>query len=325
MRALRFEKTGSVDELKLVDAPMPAPADGEVLVKVVAAAVNPSDVKSVLGKMHETKAPRIPGRDFAGVIAAGPPGTVGQAVFGTGGNLGFGRDGSHAEFVAVPQSAVLPKPERLSFEQAAAIGLAYMTAYDALVRAANLQAGETVLILGATGGVGGAAARIAHSLGARVLGTVRNAADIPPAGKSVVDAWIDLSATELDAGTRNATGGRGADVVLDVVGGPMFEKCLGALARRGRQVAISSGAIPRVSFNLVDFYHNESRLLGVDTLKLSFAEAGDILRSLLPGIERGDLPPPAVQTRPLERGAEAYREINDGTVKARIVLTTGSQ
>ena len=89
----------------------------------------------------------------------------------------------------------------------------------------------------------------------------------------------------------------------------MFEKCLGALAHRGLQVAISSSSTPRVSFDLVDFYHNEARLIGVDTLKLSFSETAEILRELTPAIEQGDLPPPEVQSWPLERGPKAYREL----------------
>ncbi len=127
MRVLKFEKAGFLDELSIRELPIPTPIAGEVLVQVKAAAVNPSDVKNVLGKMHETTLPRIPGRDFAGVVVGGSDELSGQSVFGSGGNLGFGRDGSHAEFVAVPASAVLPMPRNLSFEQAAGIGVAYVT------------------------------------------------------------------------------------------------------------------------------------------------------------------------------------------------------
>ena len=172
MRALRFEKTGSLDFLDLRDVPKPAPAAGEVLIRVKAAAINPSDIKNVLGKMHETTLPRIPGRDFSGIVVEGPQNLVGRAVFGSGGDLGFGRDGSHAEFLTLPRAAVSPMPQRFSFEQAAAVGLAYLTAWLALMGAAQLQAGETVLILGTTGSVGSAAAAIARRRGARVLGNL---------------------------------------------------------------------------------------------------------------------------------------------------------
>ena len=114
MRALRFEKTGSLDDLTLQEVPTPGLDPGEVLVQVKAAAINPSDVKNVLGKMHITTVPRIPGRDFAGVIVEGPAALTGKSVFGTGGDLGFRRDGSHAEYVKLPATGVLPLPANLS-------------------------------------------------------------------------------------------------------------------------------------------------------------------------------------------------------------------
>src|SRR3974390_1251107 len=123
MRALRFEKTGSIDELVIKNIPTPIPGTGEVLVQVKAATVNPSDIKNVLGAMHETTVPRTPGRDFAGIVVDGPDALTGTAVFGSGGNLGFGRDGSHAEFVVVPEMGVVPMPKGFSFEQSAAIGV----------------------------------------------------------------------------------------------------------------------------------------------------------------------------------------------------------
>ena len=320
MRALKFYETGSLDDLRIEEVSLPNPAAGEVLVQVKAAAINPSDIKNVQGKMHETTVPRIPGRDFAGTIVQGPDGLLSQSVFGSGGNLGFGRDGSHAEYVAVPVTAVIPLPKNLSFEQAAGIGVAYITAWAALVNAAQIQTGETALILGTTGAVGSAAARIAHELGARVIGTARKASDIPAAGVLPVDDWIDLQATDLATAARKLTNGRGANVVFDVVGGAMFEQCLAALAWRGRQVAISSSPEPRVSFNLVDFYHNESRLLGVDSLKLSFEETAEILRRLTSGIESGIFPPPRVETFSLEEGPRLYRDVAESKIKTKPIL-----
>jgi NADPH:quinone reductase len=324
MRALRFYKTGSLDNLVLEDVRLPEPTPDEVLVQVKAAAVNPSDLKNVLGKMHITTVPRIPGRDFAGLIVKGAEGlVVGQPVFGTG-TLGFDRDGSHAEFMAVPASLVVPLPKNLNFAQAAGIGVAYLTAWAAMVDAAEIKPGETVLILGATGAVGSAAARIAHRLGAKVIGVARRKANIPPDGFLPVDHWIDLENGDLPADARQATAGKGADVVFDVVGGQMFAPSLACLARRGRQIAISSSPEPRVSFNLVDFYHNESRLLGVDSLGLSFQETGNILRRLTPGFEAGDFPPPEVDSYSLEQGLEVYRGMNEFKIKTKSVLIPGS-
>jgi NADPH:quinone reductase-like Zn-dependent oxidoreductase len=109
--------------------------------------------------------------------------------------------------------------------------------------------------------------------------------------------------------------------VFDVVGGPLFAQCLASLAWRGRQVAIASSVEPRVSFHLIDFYHNESRLLGLDTLKLSFAEAAGILRQLLPELESGEFRAPDCQTFPLAQGPEIYRQIHESKLKGKVVLT----
>lgn len=141
------------------------------------------------------------------------------------------------------------------------------------------------------------------------------------AGILPVDQWIDLQVADLPSGTRKLTNGRGADVVFDVVGGAMFEQCLSALAWRGRQVAISSSPEPRVSFHLGDFYHNESRLLGVDSLKLSFEETSEILRGLTPGIEAGRFTPPQVKAFSLEEGLQLYRDIAESKIKTKSILT----
>jgi len=321
MRALRFSRTGSLDFLGVADVAVPVTTGSELLVKVEAAAVNPSDPKNVLGRMHETTLPRTPGRDFAGVVVQGPADWMGRGVFGTGGDLGFGRDGSHAEFLAVPREAAVAIPRGLTFEQAAGIGLPYLTASAAIVLGAQLRRGETVLVLGTNGAVGSAAARLARRIGARVIGVVRKKADLARAGSLPVEAWIDLESTGLAEGCRALTSGAGADVVFDTVGGALFEACLGAVARRGRQVSIASAGTPRVTFNLVDFYHNESRLIGVDSLKWGFSEAAQVLRDLVPAFESKELPAPEVQVEALERGPEIYRLVDGGTVRGKIVLS----
>jgi NADPH:quinone reductase-like Zn-dependent oxidoreductase len=234
--------------------------------------------------------------------------------------LGFGRDGSHAEFISVPEKAILPMPKGLTFEQSAAVGVAYMTAWAALIKVAKLQRGEVVLIPGTAGAVGSAAARIAHKVGARVIGTVHNAAGLAGVRELPVDTWIDLETEELSKGVRKATAEKGVEVVFDLVGGSLFGNCLASLAWRGRQVAISSRSESKVSFNLTDFYHNESRLLGLDSLKFSFEEAAQILLELTPGFESSEFPPPEVQSFPLAKGPEVYREINEARLKGKAVL-----
>jgi NADPH:quinone reductase len=323
MRALRFDKTGSLEELKIAEMPMPKCGPGEVLVQIKAAAINPSDIKNVQGKMHETTVPRTPGRDFAGVVIEGPGRIVGTSVFGTGGDLGFGRDGSHAEYLLAPASVAAPMPAGMSFADAAVLGLPYITAHSALVGAARLERGELVLVTGTTGAVGRAAVAIAEGLGARVIGTARSASKIPAPGKMAVAEWVDLEKEDLAEKVRALTRGRGVDVVFDLVGGEMFEKCVRSLAHHGRQVAIASGPERRVSFDLIDFYHNESRLFGVDSLKLNFDETGLILGQLVTALNNGTYKIPegeSAETVPLEKAIDTYKEIAAGTTHAKKII-----
>src|ERR1700675_5092858 len=158
MRAIRFEAFGEPSVLELVEVAAPSVSETTALVRVMAASVNPSDVKNVAGAMKQTTLPRIPGRDFAGVVEAGPTEWIGAAVWGTGGDTGFTRDGTHVEMIAVPVASLRRKPDILSFDQAASVGVNYMAAWCGL-EAAGLKAGETVLLIGA----GSAAAQIANA------------------------------------------------------------------------------------------------------------------------------------------------------------------
>src|SRR6201995_343038 len=245
MQALRFAKTGSLDELKIQGVPRPVPGPGSILVAVKAAGLNPSDAKNVLGRMHQTKVPRTPGRDFAGIVVEGTEAyPVGAEVFGSGGDLGFASDGSHAEYVKVPVEAVQPKPHALTFEQAAIVGIPYLTAWRAVIDVASLKEGETILITGTTGAVGDAAARIAKRVcKATVIGTSRRHTDaVRLRLLDYIDTLADLSAgpVSLPEQIRAETGGQGVNVVFGVVGGSLFAPCLQCLASGGRQVAIAS-------------------------------------------------------------------------------------
>src|SRR5271156_2555145 len=149
MRALRIHRFGDLSNLKLEELPVPGPAPTEVRILVRAASINPSDVRNVEGKMEGTTLPRIPGRDFSGIVVEGPADLLDKEIWGTGGDIGYIRDGSHAEFITIPIAAVAPKPLNLTFEQAACVGVNFITAYQGLVRCAQIQAGETLLVTGA--------------------------------------------------------------------------------------------------------------------------------------------------------------------------------
>jgi NADPH2:quinone reductase len=304
MRALRFEKYGTPNVLALSELPVPELKSNEVLVKVHASAINPSDVKFVSGVFKPTL-PRTPGRDFAGTVAAGKV-WIGQEVWGNGAGFGVTRDGSHAEYVAVPWDWLSAKPGNLTMEQAASVGVPYVTAWSALVELGRVQAGETVLITGASGAVGRAAAQIAQWKRARVIG-----ADIVDDASSS-DEFIDTKSRDLPEETKRMTGGRGADLVLDTVGGALFEPALKSLAIGGRQVVMSSVGARRVELDLTDFYHHRQRLLGLDTAQLGGRDIAQILDQLRPGFEDGYLRPASVRTWPLVEAIVAYEAVAAG-------------
>lgn len=194
MRAVVIARFGEPSELAHEEVPLPRPKQGEVLVKIRAAAVNRSDWLNVRGVLPVTTLPRVPGRDFAGTVVEGPPELWGQEVWGTGGgDIGFTRDGSHAEYVALPQEAVVPKPAGLSLEETAASGLAYLTAASALLGLGDLQGGEAVLVTGAAGGVGSAAVGIARWKGALAIGAIKDESERPAAENAGAEVIIDTS------------------------------------------------------------------------------------------------------------------------------------
>src|SRR6185369_6273604 len=153
MRALQFTEFGSVSNLRLIELPDPKAGTATAIVKVAAGAISPSDVKNVEGKMEHTTLPRVPGRDYAGTVVRGPAEWIGAEVWGTGGEIGYSIDGSHAELIAVPVASLRRKPRTLSPQQAAAIGLTYLAAWLGLVEYARLTAADTLLVIGAGGGV----------------------------------------------------------------------------------------------------------------------------------------------------------------------------
>jgi len=320
MRALRFDRFGEPDVLTLVDLPEPPAERDTAIVAVKAASINPSDVKNVAGRMIQTTLPRIPGRDYSGVVVAGPAEWGGVEVWGSGGDVGFTRDGSHAELLAVPVASLRRKPRQLSHAEAASVGVTFIAAWCGIVEAAGLRQGEALVVIG-LGGVGGAAAQIAKRLGGRVIGIDRQAPPPDAPVHAFVDGIVTPDQGDATLRIRQLTGGAGGAVVFDTVGGSMFETALSMLAHRGRLVEISATDRRQVSFDLADFYHNESRLFGVDTLKRDLVASARILEELASGFEGGSFRPPLVDaTFPLEQAETAYRRVAQGA-RGRIVLT----
>jgi NADPH:quinone reductase-like Zn-dependent oxidoreductase len=313
MKAWSFAKYGPPSVLALTELTVPEGKPGDVRVQVRASAINPSDVKNVAGVFH-TPLPRIPGRDYVGTVVAGSDAWKGKEVWGSGPGFGVAHDGTHAQFVLVPIDGLSEKPTRLSVVEAATVGVPYLAAWVSLVDAAAIQSTETILVTGASGAVGRAATQIAHWKGAKVIG-----ADIRE-GNSDADHLIITTGKDLAAEVKSLTNGVGVDMVLDAVGGPMFEPALNSLRRGGRQVVITSVGTRRVELDLIDFYHEQRRLIGVDTLQLTGARIARIMDALREGFDEGHLKPSPTTTWPFSRAVEAYGAVESGRASGTQVL-----
>src|SRR5581483_7691428 len=294
--------------------------DNEVLIEIKAAAVNPSDVKAATGLMPYAVFRRTSGRDYAGVVIDGPPGTVGREVFGSSGDLGIRRDGTHATHLAVEAEATVEKPKGISWEEAAGIGVPFVTAMEGFRRAGMPKPGETVLVMGVTGKVGQAAVQIATWHGARAIGVGRKAAAYEGHSNAPIE-MIDASATDIAARVRELTDGRGADIDFNTVGDPYFQAAHRSLALRGRQILIA--AVDRiVPFNILEFYRGQHTYVGIDTLGLSSIATGDVLRELTPGFASGHLKPFPINPAaiyPLEQAKHAFVAVA-GSSRDRVIL-----
>jgi NADPH:quinone reductase-like Zn-dependent oxidoreductase len=292
----------------------------EVLIEIKAAAVNPSDVKAATGLMPYAVFPRTPGRDYAGVIIDGPSGSIGREVFGSSGDLGIRRDGTHATHLSIELKAAVEKPKGISWEAAAGIGVPFVTAMEGFRRAGIPRSGESVLVMGVNGKVGQAAVQIATWHGARAIGVVRKQEPYEGHANAGVDV-IDASATDVATRVRELTDGKGADIVFNTVGDPYFQAAHKSLALRGRQILIA--AIDRiVQFNILEFYRGQHTYVGIDTLGLSSVATGDLLRELAPGFASGQLKPFPINPAsvfPLEDAKRAFVAVA-GSSRDRVIL-----
>ena len=296
--------------------PVPEPGPGEVLVEVHAAAVNPLDVANAAGLLG-TPLPMIPGVDFAGIVVSDGDRT-GHQVWGSGPALGIQRPGTHARFIALPQTWLSRKPERLTMAEAAAIGRSHLAAWQTVINTMQLMPGETILITGGAGLVGQAATAIARWRGAQpIVADVRKPDD--------VKHFIDTSSSDIREAVFDLTGGRGADLALDTRGGAMFEPTLRSLRFEGRMVGIFN-AEPRVEFDLNEIYSRQLHVTGLASVFMHGADAARIFDHLRPLFDLGLLAPPALRTWPLENSADAYQTVLDGPAGIKqVLLPAGSE
>ena len=293
------------------DLPKPTTTSSQLIVKVLASPINPSDAMNASGKFPQTTFPRIPGRDFAGIVVEAPsssPIPVGAEVYGTSGSqLSFTEDGAAAEYVAVPMDGVALKPKSLSFAQAAAAGTPFTTAKLALKRA-QAKPGETVLVLGSSGAVGSAVYQIAKKMGCKVIGAARRD-----------NAEVDLRKDPKLETVSSLTSGKGADVCVDAVGSTdIMPSELGALGVGGRLSVISATGDPTLAVNLRDLYRFNHVIVGSNSVLSSISEMAEALEELTPWFDSGDLEPPneaGLTKVGIEGFAQAYEDTISGKAK----------
>lgn len=322
MKAIVCNEYAPVDQLSLETVADPVPAEGDVLVDVICAGINFPDLLIVQGKYQvQPPLPFTPGNEVAGVVAAVGEGVtavqVGDEV------IAYVPSGAFAEKLLVKATSVFKKGKSMSFEQAAGLVLTYGTSYYALKQRANLQPGETVLVLGAAGGVGIATIQLAKAMGATVIAAASTEEKLDFACAAGADLRINYSNEDLKKRTKELTKGKGADVIYDPVGGDYAEQAFRAIAWDGRYLVIgfASGPIPKMPLNLALL--KGASLVGVfwgawaarypQESQQNFAEIFEM-------IESDVFAPPVTDVYPLEQFQDAFRCIAERRAKGKVIL-----
>lgn len=322
MRALLCKELGSVDKLVIEELPDPVANAGQVLVRIRAAGINFLDLLVIKGLYQQKiEPPFIPGNEAAGVVEA-----VGAGVtrYQTGDRvIVMPEGGAFAQLCAVPEERVIPMPQDLDFKQAAGFTITYGTSYHALKQSAGLQAGETVLVLGAAGGVGITAVECATAMGARVIAAASSAEKLDFARAAGADEVIDYSQESLRDRCKTLTGGKGIDVVYDPVGGELAQQALRALAWHGRYLVIgfASGDIPAFPANIALL--KEASIIGVwwGTWLINHpGESEQNMKELFAMVHKGILKPRVTESWPLEKFVAAFNSLSKRTAKGKVIL-----
>jgi len=325
MRAVLCREFGPVERLELSELPAPAIASGSVRVAIHAIGVNFADLLIVQGKYQERPPlPFSPGFEIAGVVTEIGPGATGVRLGDR--VLGTMEHGAYADEAVLPAERVLPIPAAMDFPSAAGFPVAYGTSHGALEWRARLKHGETLLVLGAAGGVGLTAVEIGKAMGATVIAVAGGGAKLEVARRQGADHLIDYSHEDLRSRIKEITGGCGPDVIYDPVGGDAFDQCLRSIAWEGRVVVIgfAAGRISQIPANLVlvkncdviGFYWGSYRRHKPELVRQS-------CQKLLSWFEAGKLKPHVSHTLDLADAGHALALLAERKATGKVVLTTG--
>jgi putative PIG3 family NAD(P)H quinone oxidoreductase len=325
MKAIVIEQPGGPEVLKWQDVPTPEPGHGEVRVRVHATAVNRADLLQRMGMYPAPPdAPQtIPGLELAGEIERLGAGVtqwqVGDRVFGLVGG------GSYAEYAVTHADCLARIPDGLAFSDAAAVPEAFITAWDAMVTQAGLGAGETVLVHAVGSGVGTAAVQIARALSARALGTARTAAKLARAGKLGMDRGFTVDKGKFADDVLRATGGRGVDVVLELVGGGYVPEDLACAASKARIVLVGLMAGIRAELDLALILRKRLHVIGTQLrnrpLGEKIAATQAFARHVVPLVESRALAPVVERVMPMHEAGAAHAAMASNEGFGKIVLT----
>jgi NADPH2:quinone reductase len=322
MRALVCREYGPPDSLVIEEHDDPVPGPGQVCIDVAAAGINFPDVLSIAGKYQvKTPTPFIPGNEAAGIVTAIGDGVARYAV---GDKVIINcTGGAFAEKCVADVATTAPLPDDLSFEQGAGFSVTYGTSAHALRQSANLKSGETVLVLGAAGGVGITAVEIAKAMGARVIAAASSAEKLAFARSAGADEAINYSTTPLKETVKELTGGKGADVVYDPVGGELADQAFRATAWHGRYLVIgfASGDIPKFPANIALL--KEASIIGVwwgtwamknpELQRQNMLEMAKLIRS-------GKVSPRVTESYSLDKFDAAFKAITERRALGKVTL-----
>ena len=323
MKAIRVKEFGGPEVLRLEDVPTPQADSGQVLVRIHATGVNPVETYIRAGKYARLpQLPYTPGNDGAGVVEQVGPGVIefkpGDRVY-TAGSV----SGTYAEFALCKTEQVHPLPGNVSFAQGAAMGTPYATAYRGLLQRADARPGETVLVHGASGGVGTAAVQLARARGLRVFGTAGSDEGFKIAREQGAHEVFDHRAPDHFEQVMKATGGRGVDVIVELLANVNLGRDLTILAKRGRVAIIGSRG--RVEIDPRDTMQRDVDLRGMVLPNTPPEEMASIHAALVAGLENGTLRPVIGKEFPLADAAQAHRAVLEPGAVGKIVLRTSQK
>jgi NADPH:quinone reductase len=323
MKAIRVHEFGGAEVLQIEEVPKPQPGAGQVLVRMHAIGVNPVETYIRAGTYaYKPALPYTPGNDGAGVVEQVGPDVnefkPGDRVY-TAGSI----SGTYAEFALSRTEQVHPLPTNASFAQGAAMGTPYATAYRGLLQRADAKPGETVLVHGASGGVGTAAVQLARARGLRVFGTAGSDEGRKLAREQGAHEVFDHRAPDHFIQIMNATGGRGVDVIVELLANVNLAKDLTILAKSGRVAIIGSRG--RVEIDPRDSMQRDADLRGMAMPNTSPEDLASIHAALVAGLENGTLRPVIGKEFPLAEAAKAHRAVMEPGAFGKIVLRTSEK